>query len=50
MKRKRHAIPLTTPTLAERLGISTAELDAGIAGQAISLAAAELLAAWATAG
>lgn len=49
LKRKRHATPLTSHTLASQLGLEAGQLSRALAGEAVSAAAAERLAAW-TAG
>jgi hypothetical protein len=49
-KRKRHATPLTSHTLAGELGLEAGELARALAGEAVSVAAAKRLATWASAG
>jgi hypothetical protein len=47
LKRKRHAIPLTSTSLAGQLGIEVAELDDALHGRPVLPQATERLAAWA---
>lgn len=47
LRAKRRPIPMTSTSLAETIGCTADELDAAIAGKAVSAAAAERLAAWA---